>query len=556
MAIQTFADRFIYATNITLSTIDSLSTDEELTSLLPSLEPYINQVKSHSVLLQGNRFSYRYIYDICTQDSDARIALIIAAAKDLSNNPMFPNLEVVKELMFGPSLSNLTIYDKDEYNIFVDGIRRVSAALTASKLVNQLATIDEQFKHANAIEKQAIADMDRLIKLNSIKSLSNNGVSSAAQPYVASLYFEIKDFLIASNESLKCEVYLPSTEYDNLITRKAVGFTSWVTSFTLNEGNYSTSDVVALISDTINSITLNNRSANILAAPLLSNVNNRHEIKFDARLKSDVLAAEIISLRFTYVNNIDNNFIALPFKWGNNNTLISNGKVNSVLLAVQNGKVASTTNVVATQTPVVLYIKRSPLNILNEPLDWEGKVIDINTINPTSKITLRLSTVMDDSITVDIPYIKSTLPINQVSQDKERHAQVADIIVRELFKVKSDTRTLGTLFRSDSPDMPEPLSAVELICFTARNPDTWTILDILELPPDIYIATGDLRGPTTPFSNNARAIRVNTLFVSNRVLSGNVKPNSGESSSPGFVTLKKPKALSYINDRVNRNRFL
>jgi hypothetical protein len=100
------------------------------------------------------------------------------------------------------------------------------------------------------------------------------------------------------------------------------------------------------------------------------------------------------------------------------------------------------------------------------------------------------------------------------------------------------------------------MSAIELICFTARNPETWTILDILEIPPDIYIATGDLKGPVTPFSNNPRSIRVNTLFVSNKILTGNAGVNSGESSSPGFISFKKPKVLSNINDRINRNRFL
>lgn len=552
MTIQTFADRFIYGSSVTLNQINSLSTDDDLKALLPSLEPYISQVKSHSVLLQGARFTYRYIYDICTLDSDARIALIIAAAKDLNNNPMFPNLEIVKELMFGPTLSNLTIYDKDEYNIFVDGIRRVSAALTASKLVNQLAQIDEQFKHAIAIEKQALADMDRLIKLNSIKTLSS-GVSSAAESFTASLYFEIKDFNLAANESLKCEVYIPTVDYDNLFTRKTSNVSSWVTSFTLSNGSYNTSDIVALASDTINSITLNNRSGNILAAPMLSNVNSRHEIKFDARLKSDVLAAEIVSIRFTYMDTISNAVITLPFRWGNNSTLISTGKINSVLLAVQNGKVASTTASSSTQTPVVLYIKRGPLDNLNQPVDWEGTLLPTSTYNPTSKLTFRLSTNMEESVTANVPYIVST---NQLHTDKERPAQLADIIINELFKVKSHTRTLGTLFRSDSPDHIYPMSAIELICFTARNPETWTILDILEIPPDIYIATGDLKGPITPFSNNPRSIRVNTLFVSNKILSGNAGVNSGESSSPGFISFKKPKVLSNINDRINRNRFL
>lgn len=553
MTIQTFADRFIYGSTITLSQIDTLTTDQELKDLLPTLDSYISQVKSHSVLLNSTRFTYRYIYDICTLDSDARISLIIAAAKDLNNNPMFPNLEIVKELMFGPTTTNLTIYDKDEYNIFVDGIRRVSAALTASKLVNQLATIDEQFKHASAIEKQALADMDRLIKLNSIKTISS-GVSSAAEAYVASLYFEIKDFTLDVNESLKCEVYMPAVDYDNLFTRKTSQTSSWVTSFTLIGGDYNTSDIVSLASDTINSMTLNNRSTNILAAPMLSNINSRHEIKFDARLKSDVLAAEIVSIRFTYVDTLTNTTITLPFRWGNNSTLISTGKINSVLLAIQNGKVASTTTTTnASQTPVVLYIKRGPLNTLNQPLDWEGNILPTSTYNPTSKLTFRLSTNMEDSVTVNVPYIIST---NQLHTDKERPAQLADLIINELFKVKSSTRTLGTLFRSDSPDYTDPMSAIELICFTARNPETWTILDILEIPPDIYIATGDLKGPVTPFSNNPRSIRVNTLFVSNKILTGNAGVNSGESSSPGFISFKKPKVLSNINDRINRNRFL
>lgn len=552
MSIQTFSDRFTYGTTVTTTDLDLLFTDEDLYLSLPLLKPYVNQVKSHSVLLSGDSLSARYIYDICTLDSDPRISLMLAAAKDLSNTPLFPNLDAVKQLMFGPRASNTTLFDKDEYNIFVDGIRRASAAFTAAKLINQLAIIDEQFKHSSSVEKQAIDDIDRLIKLNSIRDLSSPSTSPAAEDYVASLYFEIKDFTIIAGETLSCEVFMPSVDYDTSISLKTVSPSSWVPSFTLTSGIYNTSEIVALVSDTINTITLNNRSANILAAPLLTSTINRHEIKFDARLKSEVLAAEIVSLRFMLSNNS-----TLPFKWGSNYNSLSTSKLNSVILAIQNGKVASTTSTssASNHTPIVLYIKRGPLNNLNQPIDNFGNPLQTSSYTPTSKLSLRVSTRNVDSVTIDVPYISTPNALDQINIDRERPAQIADLIIQELYKIKTTTRTLGVLFKSDPASLPDPVSAIELICFTATNPDTWSILDVLEIPADIYIATGDFKGPTTPYSNNPKAIRVNNLFVSSKILS-NTTVTSGESSSTTFVSFKKPKIITSINDRVNRNRFL
>jgi hypothetical protein len=167
MTLTTFSDRFIYAnSSLTKPIVDAYTTDQEFIDSMPNIKEYVELVQTHSVLL--SRFEYKIIYNMCVNESDPRIALILAAARKLDNTALFPNMEIIKEIMFGPTSTNLTIYDRDEYNIFVDGIRRVSAAITAAKLINQLAQIPEQFKHGEALLKSALSDLDRLIKLNSI----------------------------------------------------------------------------------------------------------------------------------------------------------------------------------------------------------------------------------------------------------------------------------------------------------------------------------------------------------------------------------------------------
>lgn len=559
MSLTTFSDRFIYASSsLTKPIVDAFTTNQEFTDNIPNFGEYVELVQTHSVLLK--RFEYKVIYNMCVNESDPRIALILAAARKLDNTALFPNMEIIKEIMFGPTSTNLTIFDKDEYNIFVDGIRRVSAAITAAKLINQLAQIPEQFKHGEALLKSALADLDRLIKLNSISTITASGIAVEKDPtYAASIYFDNANFLLGSTETLVCEVYLPSLPVGDLILP-----TIWVPVMNLTNGSFSTADVVATVSDGINSITLTQVVANILAAPILGNTLNNHQIKFEARNKSATLAAELVSIRFKYLDstNTDNLSIKpLPFKWGVIETNLTTNKVQSVLLAIQNGKITSTAASLSTANyvPIVLYIKRAPLNSLNEPLDANGLVINQSTYTLGSKLDLRVSTKVDEIQSIDVPYIVDPLgnTVTQALLDKKRPAQVADLIINALFNIKSDTRTLGTLYRSDDTGT-ELISAIELIAFTATNPETWSLLDVLKIPSDILIATGNLTTPITPFSNNPRAIRVATKFVSSSILgSTQVKPNSAESSTISFVSYGNKNAeLTRIKDRVNSHRFL
>lgn len=559
MSLTTFSDRFIYASSsLTKPIVDAFTTNQEFTDNIPNFGEYVELVQTHSVLLK--RFEYKVIYNMCVNESDPRIALILAAARKLDNTALFPNMEIIKEIMFGPTSTNLTIFDKDEYNIFVDGIRRVSAAITAAKLINQLAQIPEQFKHGEALLKSALADLDRLIKLNSISTITASGIAVEKDPtYAASIYFDNANFLLGSTETLVCEVYLPSLPVGDLILP-----TIWVPVMNLTNGSFSTADVVATVSDGINSITLTQVVANILAAPILGNTLNNHQIKFEARNKSATLAAELVSIRFKYLDstNTDNLSIKpLPFKWGVIETNLTTNKVQSVLLAIQNGKITSTAASLSTANyvPIVLYIKRAPLNSLNEPLDANGLVINQSTYTLGSKLDLRVSTKVDEIQSIDVPYIVDPLgnTATQALLDKKRPAQVADLIINALFNIKSDTRTLGTLYRSDDTGT-ELISAIELIAFTATNPETWSLLDVLKIPSDILIATGNLTTPITPFSNNPRAIRVATKFVSSSILgSTQVKPNSAESSTISFVSYGNKNAeLTRIKDRVNSHRFL
>ena len=70
------------------------------------------------------------------------------------------------------------------------------------------------------------------------------------------------------------------------------------------------------------------------------------------------------------------------------------------------------------------------------------------------------------------------------------------------------------------------------------------VLDILEMPPDIEIATGNLVAPHTLFSNNPKSVRAECT-----VLSGGALLNTGGSAASQPL-LSKVSKRSHIWERI------
>jgi len=493
MSVQTFGDRFTYANPALvplLPSLDSLS-DQQLAAASPALATMGAMVRRHSILLRSVKLAE--IYRVITEQSDPRIGLRLAAAKNAQGVNIFPNIDAVKAAMFGPASPTDTNFVDEHLNVFVDGIRRVSVALAASWLVGQYAQIEEQRRHGELLEKQALADLDFLIKTYE----ETETTAVRAEPLQnQAFYFEDAEFTL--RVPLVVDLYMPGGPS-----------TAWV-----NVGNYSgtvkTATLVADICDTINNLTLNNAQGNILASPVLAAGSGLHRIDVQARVRDTVVSFDLISLRM----RLQGSSAELPFRWGVNPGSLRPETLNSALVRVEKGTVQTLNTPNEKQierSPTVLYFRRGPVNGAGQPLDAFGNVI------PTPRwaaanLTFRVSPTMNADETLVINRIID--PARQDELDAQRHSQVALELLNRLFALKpSSVRALGALVRNDDPQQTGAMAALELVAYTLNQTETWMILDVLELPPDIQMATGDLLGPITSFSNKPRSIRVQAEFV-------------------------------------------
>jgi hypothetical protein len=316
-----------------------------------------------------------------------------------------------------------------------------------------------------------------------------------------SFYFEPFEIELTTRV-LKAEFFMASS-----------ASSSWQTIGTYS-GKFSTASVVADLADAINTYTLTQQTSNIIASPVLADSSQLYKIDFQARERNALVAAEVISVRFNY---LDNPHEELPFKWGTSTSGLNNQFLNSVLLTVQQGKAITTAITSSKRTdnaPIVLYFKRAPIDSNGNVLDWKGTIIPQGTWGAQANLTFRISPTMSENKTVSVPYNTDSLLANQTKLDAVRPNQVAELLLESLFQIKGETLALGALIRNDYPDNSGALVAIELIAFSVTNPQAWMILDLVELPVDVQVAVGNLTTPLTPFSSKPRSIRVESKFYS------------------------------------------
>ena len=533
MTVQTFGDRFTYANPALVPLLPSLDTlsDQQLAAVSPALATMGAMVRRHSILLRSVKLSE--IYRVITEQSDPRIGLRLAAAKNAQGVNVFPNIDAVKAAMFGPASPTDTNFVDENLNVFVDGIRRVSVALAASWLVGQYAQIEEQRRHGELMEKQALADLDFLIK--TYEETETTAVRAEPAQNQA-FYFE--DVELTLQVPLVVDLYMP----------RSVS-TAWV-----NVGNYSgvikTATLVADICDTVNNLTLNNAQGNILASPVLAAGSGLHRIDVQARVRDMVVSFDLISLRIRLQGSPT---AELPFRWGVSPSSLRPETLNSTLVQVEKGTVQTLNTPTSARqverSPTVLYFRRGPLNGSGQPLDAFGNVI------PTpqwamANLTFRISPTMNADETVVINRIID--PLRQDEVDAQRYSQVALELLNRLFTLKpSSVWALGALIRNDDPQQTEAMAALELVAYTLNQVETWMILDVLELPPDIQMATGDLLGPITSFSNKPRSIRVQAKFVRHTGVAP-LPPVSPATPSISVATMPDSVLLQNLKVRLAR----
>jgi hypothetical protein len=536
MSIQTFGDRFTYA-NQTMAalvpTVDSLS-DQQLASASPQLAMMGAMVRRHSILLRSAKLSE--IYRVITEQADPRIGLRLAAAKNDQGINIFADIEQVKAAMFGPASDTDTNFVNSDLNLFVDGVRRVSVALAVSWMIGQFAQVEEQRRHGELLEKQALADLEFLIKTYEKAQISPK---LAQEERNQAFYFEDKELNLMRN--LLVEVYIP-----NAIS------TNWALV-----GNYSgtvkTGTIVADLCDVVNNLTLNVKESNVIASPVLAGIRGLHRMDVASRMRDTVISHELISVRMRFLGFP---LEELPFCWGVDTDHLNTDFLNSVLVWVDKGSVQTLTVGVSKegeQKPTVLYFRRGPVNGAGLPIDAFGQEIPVVQW-ANANLTFRISPTMSANETVVMQRQLNGDPLVQQQLDTQRYSEVPLVLLNKLFELKGQSiRALGALIRNDDPQQPNPMAALELIAYTLNQLETWMILDVIELPADIQMAVGDLRGPITAFSNKPRSIRVAAKFTKTAAADGGLSPTQpGTLSCPKVVPVPESSRLRDIKYRVSQ----
>lgn len=252
-------------------------------------------VRSANIIIQD--VTNEEVRTISNNQAYPRIGLILLAAKDLENNPLFKGdtaierFAVVKKEMNHNSSSSL----------FGQGIRRVAAFLCASILVRNipLSSSIKQVEVGDMMEKQALEDLDRIIKLYQIDSSSKSNPNDATITIDHSIYislgidkitipestFDIADF--NSNppsfteavpvQNVKtfsttpeytigktgyCWIYCTGNETSGLLSK------NYIESIVEIKSGWATSSVILAISDEINRKSLDYyKNVNILVSP-------------------------------------------------------------------------------------------------------------------------------------------------------------------------------------------------------------------------------------------------------------------------------------------------
>lgn len=494
-----FSDRFtrIYPT-LDPTTIDQLQLNEFNTQF-PELNKVTDIVKRHSVLLQN--VSRLEVYSAIVDHADPRIGLWLAAARDNAGDQLFGSTTIVKDIMFGESTADTapTGLQYIDRGAFIDGITRISATLAASLLIGRFAQVPEQQAHSAFLERSAVADLERILQVPELQDLVRRDQRRINDNIdVRSFYFTPGTFTL--NDPLICEVFLS-------------GFNSWLQVATYTN-SVNTATIAAEVSDTINSLTLNSTTSNLVAAPVLAGENDLHQIKFNSRARDATISSELASIRF--------NQQLTPFKWGIEVSELEYFALNSLIIATQAGRVSTLSGNSNDQ--------QVQLNVLYfRQLD--------NVTPTTNDIVYRISPTMDTNATVTI-----------AASTDSRPSDASLALLNDLFETKEANRVLAGIVQNDPNEATPSYSGIYLVAYVVSNQITEYILDLISYPEDLEVSLGNRLGPVTSFSNKPRSITVTTLYDSSLAEEPNTTINESPIRGDLIVANKKSDIVQRIKD--------
>lgn len=479
-----FSERFtVNNSAFSASVADINAATEAQLVLSPELVGIAQMVRRNSILLKS--VTLKEIYLIITQSTDPEIALILLASKNNDNSYRFTE-ETVRDMLWGKPNSPLAG--------FTDGLREITSRLAAAILIVAYATQPFQQATSEYLRKYALESLEKIIalhdKINTSASPSTTEASDSAR-------FYFQPFEYTSESILTVSFFIPNFRSNP----------DWIKVADYPAGTQiSTRRIAADLAYAINRYTLNPQAGtNIIAAASQAGAFSNHFVDFNVRSLVTGFVSEVISVRIEYAANPE---LKLPFNWGVTLTDLKPYTINSRLLILKSPKESKLSTVVSSSS---VAINRTVLYFRNAPV--------LPTVISNIDLTYRLSVSEENTHRVEIP----------VSTDP-RYSQAALAFTNSLHTIRAKSKLLGAIIRNDPLTASIPLAAVELIAWSATNPEIKLILDLLSIPQDIEIALGDEVGPITQFSSHpltAIATPIFHRYINQSLSTANSSSNEG-----------------------------
>ena len=667
------------------------SGNSDIEDFLSSIQSdFVSMVTSNSVILNSYQSKQDEVIRIASKQVYPRIGLRLAAAKNIDNSPLFSTLNYTQSQLASVANSNarLGLYENvvtlmtDVSSPYSEGITNVAASLTAAILIKSIP-INNDIKNidlGDGIEKNAFADLDRIINLYKDGSVSNIDPTSLPIITEESLYISLdldKTTLPASyfnvgsvNEIINIEKSQPSanvrtldrltipsnklafgwyfisgTEYEDVNSTDTDSLVPKVTVMPPLEGaflvnnNDTSEDIVSNLADELNDAGLS-RNTNIIVSPNLGflttnslslskkklypdEVDKTYDKKvasfkvqtkldyltFTPRRRSSIVNRELIILRFFTLDKVIlanyklaalSEFTGTTFTYNNswsNSTLYTKGQIvdynNKVYVCKQNSTnnnpstattywipLYATTDELTTYKGIAQdYIEGLVYGLTNNftTLDKKGpKSIlldvekgDLKVISSNSKVGKETNTIntfyfkLSDSLMLvngilkirvastkllDVPEIFSflnpvdkTLDISFINATAE---EVALEVLKAIYQISQYTDILSALVYPN---------ALELTAFKRTKEEVQEVIDIIQVPNGLDVATGTSIIEKTPYKNKARSLVIEAIVIPSQLRRHALIDNGSATKANGgqVVLLQEDKTLQTVKDKLN-----
>jgi hypothetical protein len=553
------------------------SSDPDLIDLINS-ESFIRKVRRTSITLgSAGLISNEDIKEIALGESFPRVALILSTTRSKKGsdiNPVFGGL--------GPRVDYEAQYREIRRvilsSVYSEGIQRIVASLTAALCIKQIPlNSDVQlFDLGKELENQALSDLDRIIGLIEVAGVQSSNATTEPASSDPNLYFSssidpsyiseevfskirgraavLEDVQLLPNLEVPqgykafCWIYITGTS----ISREVE------TGFFIEDG--------ALVEEVIESIALHTNEACIEKDSTLLCSPNRGSLKRETLTykKSELHPTSLdgdankeitftLSTRIHYIT-----FSSRTLSTEVNRELVS---IRLYLLPEElaldkDMAIANRYSSYASELEGIVYgtkntyyslDKRGPHSLLMDVERGASSADISNQVDQIDTLYFRLKPGCSSSD------VKGSLRIRIASPPNEGYTEwsidttsittpegLALDLLSSMYERHLDSKLLGAMPHSN---------AIQVIPFTKTENEVRMVLDLIEVPRCIEVATGTSLKPLTQYKEDARSISVKTLATlpSDTNNSSITSPHAARATSP----IGKSKRLQSVYDKMD-----